>query len=204
MKIKKQNTPPADVLPAVSVVAPMYNVEKYVGECLESVLNQTFQNFEFIIVDDCSTDNSAKVVESYIPKFNGRLKLLHLKKNSGSIPKPLNTAIKFSRGKYIAYLDPDDMFTPDALETFYNVAEKFQADVVQAVNIYEISPPDNKPVLKTSKFSPDKATVEPADPGERLKRYYEGYYGGGVAWNKFYRRIGARRFARYAGRLRRR
>lgn len=55
---------------AISVIIPLYNAEKYVAECLESLLAQTFQNFEVIVVDDCSTDNSAKIVESYAPKFN--------------------------------------------------------------------------------------------------------------------------------------
>ena len=62
-------------IPAISVIIPMYNVEKYVGACLDSLLAQTFQDFEVIVVNDCSTDNSAAVVESYIPKFNGRLTL---------------------------------------------------------------------------------------------------------------------------------
>ena len=55
-------------VPAVSVIIPMYNVEKYIGECLDSILNQTFQDFEVIVVDDCSTDNSRAVVESYLKK----------------------------------------------------------------------------------------------------------------------------------------
>ena len=57
-------------IPAVSIVIPMYNTEKYIGECLDSILAQTFQDFEVIVVDDCSTDNSRAVVESYLPKFN--------------------------------------------------------------------------------------------------------------------------------------
>ena len=61
--------------PAISVIIPMYNAEKYIGECLESVLAQTFQDFEVIVVDDCSTDKSVEIVQSYAVKFNGRLKL---------------------------------------------------------------------------------------------------------------------------------
>ena len=58
-------------IPAVSIVIPMYNTEKYIGECLDSILAQTFQDFEVIVVDDCSADKSCDVVESYLPKFNG-------------------------------------------------------------------------------------------------------------------------------------
>ncbi len=56
-------------IPAISIVIPMYNAEKFIGECLDSILNQTFQDFEVIVVDNCSTDNSAKIVEDYAPKF---------------------------------------------------------------------------------------------------------------------------------------
>ncbi len=58
-------------IPAVSIVIPMYNAEKYIGECLDSILAQTFKDFEVIVVDDCSTDKSCAVVESFLPKFNG-------------------------------------------------------------------------------------------------------------------------------------
>ena len=58
-------------IPAVSIVIPMYNAEKYIGECLDSILAQTFTDYEVIVVDDCSTDNSRAVVQSYLPKFDG-------------------------------------------------------------------------------------------------------------------------------------
>ena len=79
------------ICPAVSVVVPLYNVEKYIGECLDSLLAQTFQDFEVVVVDDCSTDNNVKVVESYAPKFGGRLKLTRMKKNTGSAQAILAT-----------------------------------------------------------------------------------------------------------------
>ncbi len=59
-------------IPAVSIIIPMYNTEKYIGECLDSILAQTFTDFEVIVVDDCSTDNSATIVEKYTSKFNTR------------------------------------------------------------------------------------------------------------------------------------
>ncbi len=58
-------------IPAVSIIIPMYNTEKYIGACLDSILVQTFTDFEVIVVDDCSTDNSRAVVKSYLPKFKG-------------------------------------------------------------------------------------------------------------------------------------
>ena len=70
-------------MPLVSVIVPMYNTELYVDELIDSVLAQTLENFELIIVDDCSTDNSCAVVESYMPKSGGRLKLVKSFKNEG-------------------------------------------------------------------------------------------------------------------------
>ena len=74
----------------VSVIVPIYNVEQYLKRAVNSLLAQTLKNFEVIIVDDCSTDNSISVVESYIPKFNGRLHLEKTKKNSGGCAIPRN------------------------------------------------------------------------------------------------------------------
>ena len=126
-------------IPAVSIVIPMYNTEKYIGECLDSILAQTFTDFEVIVVDDCSTDKSCDVVESYLPKFNrevDKLKLLRSKKNSGCAGIPRNTGIRFSRGEYIMFVDSDDAITPTALEEWYPIAKKFDADVIHCEKYY--------------------------------------------------------------------
>ena len=119
----------------------MYNTEKYVGECLESILAQTFQDFEVIIIDDCSTDESCAVIESYIPKFTKegieRLKLIRLEKHTGFAGTPRNTGLKVARGEYIFFVDSDDIITENALEEMYGVAKKFDADVVACQKWYE-------------------------------------------------------------------
>ena len=116
--------------PAISVVIPLYNAEKYIGACLTSILNQTFQDFEVIVVDDCSTDSSCAEVENFMPKFGERLKLLHTEKNSGGAGVPSNIGIENSRGKYLYLMDDDDLILDATLETLYKSAEDFQADVV--------------------------------------------------------------------------
>ena len=117
---------------AVSVIIPMYNVEKYIKQCLESVAAQTFKNYEVIVVDDCSTDNSVKMVESLKADFEGRLQLIKMKKNNGSPGFPRNKGIKLAKGKYIVFLDSDDLFIDTALEELFNLAEETQADVLHA------------------------------------------------------------------------
>ena len=125
-------------IPAVSVIIPMYNAEKYIGECLDSILNQTFQNFEVIVVDDCSTDNSALIVSSYAPRFGGRLRLERTLENSGGGGVPRNKGMALSRGEYIFFMDVDDAITPTALEELYTLAKNYNADVVACERFYQI------------------------------------------------------------------
>ena len=124
----------ANEIPAVSVIVPMYNVEAYIGEMLESVLYQTLKNFELIIIYDRSNDRSREIVESYIPKFDGRLSLIKYDKNPGGCAVPRNKGLEASRGKYIFFMDSDDVITQTALEEMYTIAESSQAEVVYFQN----------------------------------------------------------------------
>ena len=124
---------------AVSVIIPLYNAEKFIGECLDSILAQTFQNFEVIVVDDCSTDNSIAVVEGYKKFFGERLKIARTKKNSGNPGVPGNMGVRLSRGEYLLILDNDDAITSTALEELYAVAKKFSADVVACEKYVSVS-----------------------------------------------------------------
>lgn len=126
----------------VSVIIPMYNAEKFIEPCLISVLGQTFTNFEIIVVDDCSTDNSYKIVESYIPKSGGRLKLIQMKNNSGNPAAPYNRGLAFARGKYVYFVDNDDLILNYTLEYFYKFAEQFNLDVVHTDKRYEFQSED--------------------------------------------------------------
>jgi len=123
--------------PAVSVVIPLYNTEKYIGECLNTLLAQTFTDFEIVVVDDCSTDNSVAVVENYMPQFGGRLTLLHMEENSGGGALPRNKGLNFSRGEYIFFVDSDDFLTTTALAELYTLAKEYDADVVHCEKNFE-------------------------------------------------------------------
>ena len=121
---------------AVSIIIPMYNSEKFIHEALESILVQTFPNYEVIVVDDCSKDNSVEVVKSYIPKFKGRLKLASMGENSGAAPAPRNKGFLLSRGEYIFFMDSDDTLTKTALEEMYTLAKEYNADCVYCEQYY--------------------------------------------------------------------
>ncbi|MBD3878320.1 MAG: glycosyltransferase [Quinella sp. 1Q5] len=123
-------------LPIISVIIPMYNAEQYVGECLDSLLAQTFQDFEVIVVDDCSTDNSVETVKGYLPKFNGRLKLSKTQTNSGGCAVPRNVGLPLASGKYIYFMDSDDALTKTGLEEMYTLAKEYDADVVYCERYY--------------------------------------------------------------------
>ena len=178
--------------PQISVVIPMYNVEKYVGECLDSLLCQTFQDFEVIVVDDCSTDGSRQVVEKYQPKFHGRLHIFETEKNSGGCTLPRNIGMEYASGKYFFFLDSDDLIIKTGLEQLYNVAEEFQADVVQCETFYTSETPHLKGAELTVKsFKPSGyvtvPTLETENIRQRIEKFHEQKYVW-TAWSKLLRR----------------
>lgn len=106
----------------VSVVTPLHNGEKYVSETIESVLSQTYANWELLIVDDCSTDRGVEIVTNYANR-DSRVILIKNRKNQGpAITR--NNAINAAKGEYIAFLDSDDLWTPDKLEKQVNFMKK--------------------------------------------------------------------------------
>ena len=157
--------------PAVSVIIPLFNAEKFIGECLTSLVNQTFQNFEILIADDCSTDNSRAVVENFCAHFGDRLTLMTLSRNSGYPGVPRNFALAQARGKYVYFLDSDDLLTDTALEELYRVAEDFDADVVHAEKYISFGADgDFKPTVLTLQRGTlvTRPTLETFDIGERV------------------------------------
>ena len=98
----------------ISIIVPLYNYRKYIGYCIKSILDQTYKNFELIVVDDCSTDGSYEEAKRF-KKKDSRVKVIRLNKNKGySTAK--NEGIVISKGEYIVTLDADDMMTKESLE----------------------------------------------------------------------------------------
>ncbi|MCM1309493.1 MAG: glycosyltransferase [Bacteroides sp.] len=121
---------PQTLMPTVSIIVPVYNVgEQLLRPCIESALTQTFRDFELILVDDCSTDNSAAICADYTS--DPRVRLLLLEQNGG-LANARNQGVKASTGQYITFLDADDQLTPDALKLLYAAATQTEADIVAA------------------------------------------------------------------------
>lgn len=120
------------VIPKVSVIIPVYNVEVYLRQCLDSVVNQTLKDIEIICVDDGSTDSSAEILKEYAKK-DGRIRVL-TQSNSGA-GAARNVGIAVAKGEWLSFLDADDEFAPEMLSEMVDAAEQSDADVVACTMI---------------------------------------------------------------------
>lgn len=160
----------------ITVVVPVYNVEKYLKKCIESIINQTYKNLEIILVDDGSPDNCGKICDDY-KKQDSRIKVIH--KKNGGLSDARNAGIDIANGEYITFIDSDDYIDDDYVELLYNAIVKDKTDMVISSHkvIY-----DNGTIL-------EKATGERSilNSKEVLKRIL---YDEGIdlsAWAKLYK-----------------
>lgn len=110
----------------VSVIIPIYKVEKYLPRCVDSIINQTYQNLEIILVDDGSPDNCGKMCDEYAKK-DERIKVIH--KQNGGLSDARNVGIEEATGKYIAFVDSDDFVTKDYIEYMYDMIAKYDSNL---------------------------------------------------------------------------
>lgn len=138
-------------MPAISVLVPIYNVERYLREALNSLRRQTFQDFEVVCINDGSCDGSRAIVQEYLDA-DSRFRVVD-KENSG-YGASMNVGIQEARGRYIAVLEPDDFFEPDAFEKLIGLADSCNADVAKANYWFYWSEPRSKnelvPVISPS------------------------------------------------------
>lgn len=118
------------ILPNISVIIPVYNVEKYIHSCVDSVLKQTFQNFEIILVDDGSTDSCPGICDEYAA-YDSKIKVIH-KSNAGP-SAARNLGLEVARGEYVCFLDSDDYIERNTLEYCLSLAKKENADEVRFI-----------------------------------------------------------------------
>ncbi len=120
-------------MPKVSIIVPVYNVENYIKKCLTSLVKQTLQEIEIIVVNDGSTDNSKNIIEDFLKQYPE--KIIYLEKQNGGLSDARNYGIPYAKGEYIAFLDSDDYVELNTYEEMYELAKKENSDMVQC-NFY--------------------------------------------------------------------
>ena len=165
----------------ISIIMPVYKVEEYVGKAIESILAQTFTDFEFLIVDDGTPDKSGEICDAYAQK-DDRIRVIH--KENGGAPSARNTAIDMAKGTYVYFLDSDDWAEPKMLSDMYALAEKTKADLV--VCGFYIDTYYGKRHLSEKICVDDKVYTDARAFREEAYRYFDRnmLY---TPWNKLYR-----------------
>lgn len=162
----------------VSVVIPVYNVEPYLGRCVDSIINQTYKNLEIILVDDGSTDNSGKICDDY-QSLDERICVIH--KSNGGLSDARNSGLYHATGKYIAFIDSDDFIEQDFISILYQAIIENDADIsicdyIKGTKNYF---PRQKGIRKVSIFTSE----------QMLKQWHGEYkHVETMAWNKLYKR----------------
>lgn len=130
----------------ISVIVPIYNVEKYLRQCLDSIVNQTFKDIEIILIDDGSPDNCPKICDEYAKK-DDRIKVIH--KENGGYGQTMNIGLDRAIGKYIAIVEPDDYIDLKMYEDLYGIAEKYDSDIVKSCFYDNLQSKEIKRISKT-------------------------------------------------------
>ena len=172
--------------PTISVIIPVYNTEKYLRRCLDSIVAQTCENFECILVDDGSTDDSGKICDEYADK-DSRFKAYH--NENGGPSKERNFGLEHSKGEYVLFIDSDDWLEKDAINNYAKAIKEYHTDIVKSG--YEIDHPNNKKNI----YCVDKVIVPSNKVDLFLSVEKSGYTG--FIWNAAFKRsaIGNLRFS---------
>ena len=117
-------------LELISVIVPVYNVEKYIRECLDSIVNQTYKNLQIILVDDGSTDNSGKICDEFAKK-DSRITVVHQENQGAGAAK--NTGLELIEGEYFSIIDSDDYIDLSMYEKMVSLMKQYDSDIVQCL-----------------------------------------------------------------------
>lgn len=156
-------------MPKVSVIVPIYNVEKYLEKCINSLLSQTLEDIQIILVNDGSKDNSGNIAKEY--EKNNKNRVIYVEKENGGLSDARNYGLKYATGDFIAFLDSDDYIEKNAYEEMYNKAIEENADYVECNFIWEF---------------PNKIRVDKQYPYKNKKEMLS--FVRVVAWNKLIKR----------------
>lgn len=162
----------------ISVIIPVYNVEAYLPQCLDSIINQTYRNLEIILVNDGSTDSSPQICEEYGAK-DSRITLIH--KTNGGLSEARNGGLKVATGAYVSFVDSDDLIALDFYDKMLNQLISHNVDIVECNYIKFDKESDVKNIASSDTAIPESYTVDSALislMNEQLKQ---------VVWNKLYK-----------------
>ena len=164
----------------VSVVVPVYNVEKYLKRCLDSIINQTYKNIEIILVNDGSKDNSRDICEEYEKNFDN---IILINQENGGLSAARNTGLEYVKGEAVTFVDSDDWLELDAIEYYVDSMKKYNVDMVVTNNIR--TKDYQKNILQPNNIKEEVLTQE-----DYAKKFFKidgnsiEYY----AWSKLYKR----------------
>lgn len=167
--------------PLISIIVPVYNVERYLVKCLDSIVNQTYQNLQIILIEDGSSDNSGKISDDYSKK-DQRISVIH-KRNEG-LSAARNEGVDIAEGEYIGFVDSDDYIEPDMYERLYKLIETTDAELAVCEFTYvndEGIKQENESCFQV------EGTI---DANSYMKRWIDSKYAPAyvVAWNKLYKK----------------
>ena len=162
----------------ISIIVPIYNVEAYLERCVQSIFNQTYDNYELILVDDGSPDRSGEMCEQYAKQDN-RVKVIH--KENGGLSDARNAGLEVAKGEHIVFVDSDDWLAPHYLEYLLKTAEETESDIVECEIVKTTGEPEE--IVLEAEY-----TVERFKTEEGLKLLIEDSVFHQYVWNKIYKR----------------
>lgn len=163
-------------MPLISIIVPVYKVEKYLDQCISSIINQTYSNLEIILVDDGSPDNCPTICDVWAAK-DSRIQVIH-KENGGSA-QARNVALNIANGAYVAFADSDDMMNTDMIRILFDVAIVRNADIVEC----DYSTSEDEALLPVGAVG----SAQIYEPQEAMLEHIHDRYFRQVIWNKLYR-----------------
>ena len=166
----------------ISIIVPIYNVEKYLPQCLDSIINQTYKNLEIILIDDGSTDNSGKICDKY-KLLDNRIIVIH--KSNGGLSDARNTGIKIATGDYISFVDSDDFIDKNMYTILFQKINTTNADIIW-YNHYNYQ--SSNEISKSSIFVQEKQYLLPKDNYKFQYDLLNKYHLIGYCWNKLYKK----------------
>ena len=165
----------------VSIIIPVYKVEKYLDECLESLVRQTYSNLEIILVDDGSPDNSPAICDNWA-KIDARVKVIH-KENKG-VCAARNSGLDIANGEYISFVDSDDVAEPKYIEKMYSALQSYPDCGIAACCAVILSNKTEKSFYRPEWCFPETVFIEPEEYADKLLTHERSY----TVWGKLYKK----------------